>query len=138
MSLAGHSALREQAFSLQGLLDVVPNLGARISHGQEQLRLFSDIQQILNQGCARRACLQVLFLLGLATRFDDIRQYFLELLAIHCLHPLPTYFAGGPYLPSTQSGSRMAPVSSRRATLWPFTHSLSPLFVIYGRPFRLC
>src|ERR1051326_448839 len=96
MSRAGHSTLREQAFSVQGLLDVVPNLWAWIVHGQEQLRLFSDIHQILNQRRARRARLQMLFFVGFATRFNDIRQYFLELLAIHCLHPLPTYFAGGP------------------------------------------
>src|SRR5947209_19701418 len=38
----------------------------------------------------------MLFFVGLATRLNDVWQDFLELLAVHFVHPLPTCFAGEP------------------------------------------
>src|SRR5690242_14343871 len=90
MSREGHSTLREQALAMQRLLNVVPDPRIRIVHGQKQLGLFGDVAQVLHQRGARRACLQVRFVLGPASAFNDVRQYFLKLLAIHFSHPLPT------------------------------------------------
>lgn len=94
MSLAGHSTLREHSLLLQGLLNVVPDPRIRIVHRKQQLGLLRDIAQVIHQLGTSRACFQMLFLFRFAARLYNVRQYFLELLAIHCFHPLPPNFAG--------------------------------------------
>src|SRR5437763_490911 len=96
MPQPGHSTLREQSLSVQRLLNIVPYARIRIVHGQKQFCLLRDIAQVLHQRRTRLALLQVRFILAPATVLNDVRQCFLELLAIHFLHPLPTRFQGEP------------------------------------------
>src|SRR5438067_6442419 len=74
-----------EAFALQGILDVVPDLGTGITKRQKQLRLISDVTQILYQIGTDGAALQVLHLGRVAAALENIGQDFLKLGARHFL-----------------------------------------------------
>ncbi len=96
MSLAGHSTLREQALSLQGLLDADPHFGAGIVHRQQELGLFGDVLEVPHQLAACRARAQVRFLFLVPATLNDVGQDLLKLLAIHGFFILSQLRVPGP------------------------------------------
>jgi hypothetical protein len=83
MSRGGQSTLREHAFAVQRLLYVGPDLWAGFAHGQQEFGLLRNIAQIAYQFGAGRAGPQMLFFSFVPAALNDVRQYFLKLLAIH-------------------------------------------------------
>src|SRR5437763_2969241 len=90
MSLAGHSTLPDQAFTLERIFNPGPDARVRIMHRQQQPGLLRDVLQIAHQIGAGGTCFKMGLLVGISPAFDDVRQHFLKLLAIHSVHPLRT------------------------------------------------
>src|SRR5436309_3634410 len=59
-------------------------------HRQQQPGLLRDVLQIAHQIGAGGTCFKMGLLVGISPAFDDVRQHFLKLLAIHSVHPLRT------------------------------------------------
>jgi hypothetical protein len=73
----------DETFTLELLLDAIPDLWTGLKHGDQQLGLFGDIAEIIHQTMANVASAQVLFLLVASTRIDDERQIALKLSTVH-------------------------------------------------------
>src|SRR5581483_3300 len=80
-----------QTFAFERVLDVIPDLRARIAQGQQQLRLIGNVAKVFYQIGTDGAGLQMLHLAGIAATFEYIRQDLLKFCARHLLTLSPAH-----------------------------------------------